>query len=96
MGDAEGIARNAVEEIALDGFVRGIGNGMHQAVEAFPADAQFGKQVVDLLVVGDIAGEDQVAAKLFGKLGDAILEAFALVGECQPCTFTMAGLLAMP
>jgi hypothetical protein len=47
VGDAEGIAGDPVQEVAFDGFV-GAGDGMHQAVQAVPAFAEFDEQVVDL------------------------------------------------
>jgi hypothetical protein len=91
MGDAEGVARDAVEEVSLDGFA-GAKRSNAPVRRARPSACPVRRTGVDLRVVGDVAGEDQVAAELFGELGDAILEAFVLVGEGELCSFAMAGL----
>ena len=92
MGDAEGVARDAVQEIALDGFGRRVGNGVNEAVEAIPALAEFDEYIVDLLVAADIEGDGDVAAKLGSELLDAVFEALGLVGEGEFRAFTVAGL----
>jgi hypothetical protein len=74
VGDAEGLARDAIEEVSLDGFARGEGDRVHQSVEPVPALAQFGEQRVDLRVFGDVAGEDQLAAEFLGELGERSLK----------------------
>ena len=92
MGDTEGIAGDAVEEIAFDGFGRGIGDRMNEAIKTLPVLAEFDEQIVDLRVFSNIAMKNQVAAKLCGEFRNAILEAFVLVGERQFCAFAVAGL----
>jgi len=92
VGNAEGFARNAVQEIAFDGFGRSIGDGVHQAVEAVPAFAEFDEQVVDLLVAADVDRNGDVAVEFGSKFLDAVFEALVLVRECQLCTFAVAGL----
>ena len=92
VGDAEGVARQTVEEIALDGFGGRVGDGMHQAIKAFPTLAQFLEQGIDLAVVGDVAREDQLATQFVGELGDALLEAIVLVSECEAGAFAMTSL----
>ena len=79
MGNPEGFAGNAVEKIALDGFGRRESNRMHQAIQTIPAFTQFGKQIVDLFVAGDIEREDQCAVEFGSELVDAVDEAFVLV-----------------
>lgn len=81
MGDTEGLARNAVQEITFDGFGRGVGDGMNQSIEAVPVLGQFDEQVVDLLVAGDVDGNGDVAAEFSGELLDAVFETLGLVGE---------------
>jgi acyl-CoA synthetase (NDP forming) len=72
VGDAEGFARDAVEEVAFDGFGRREGDGVHQAVEAVPALAEFEQASVDLLVAATSSGNGDVAVEFGGKLLDAV------------------------
>ena len=90
--DAEIFARHAVEEIAGNRFARRKADRMNETVEAVPALLERGEEGVDLRVVGDVAGEHQVAAELVGELGDAVLEALADIGERQLGAFALAGL----
>ena len=69
MGDAEGIARDAVEKVALDGLARRESDGMHQAFEAVPVLAEFGEEGIDLRVLRDVAGEDQKKKKIIRVFG---------------------------
>ena len=92
MRDAEGVTGDAFEEIALDGFGRGVGDRMDEAVQSFPVLAEVDEQLLDLRVFGDVALEQQIAAEFGGELGDAVLEALVLVGKGQFCTFAVAGL----
>jgi hypothetical protein len=89
--DAEALARQAVEEVAGDGLARREADGVHEAVELRPGLAQVGEQAVDLRVVGHVAVEDQRRAELGGELGDAVLEALALVAEGQFGALAVAG-----
>ena len=92
MRDAEGLAREAVEELARDRLARGEADRMHEAVEAFrPGLLQAGEQGLDLLVAADVAVEDELRAELGGGLGDAILEALAHVAEGELGALPMAG-----
>lgn len=64
VGDAESVTRDAVEEVALDGFGRCIGDGVHQAAaKPFPVGAEVGEQCFDLGVVCDVAGKKQRAVE---------------------------------
>jgi hypothetical protein len=80
------------EEVAFDGFGRGVGDGVNQTVQTIPMLAEFDEEVSDLFVAGDIERENQRAVEFGGKLVDAVDEALVLVGESQLCAFTMAGL----
>ena len=91
MGDAERLARDAVEKVTFDGLGGGISNRMQQPVKPFPVRRQIGKQFVDLGIVGDVAPENQGAVEFGGELVDTIQEAIILVGKGQLCTFPMAG-----
>ena len=64
MGDAEGLARQAVEEIAGDRLARREGDRVHEAVELRASAPRCGEQSLDLGVVGDVAVEHQIGAEL--------------------------------
>jgi hypothetical protein len=64
MRDAEGVAGDAVEKVAFDGFAGGVGDRMHQPFEAFPVLAQVGEQLRDLGVLGDVTGKDQGSCRI--------------------------------
>ena len=44
-GNAEGVARNAIEEIPFDGFIGCVGNCVDQTVESIPLRCQVGKKL---------------------------------------------------
>ena len=92
VGDAESVTRDAVEEVAFDGFGRRIGDGVYQTVEPFPVGAEVGEQLLYLGVVGDIAGEHQRTVKFCGEFGNPLEKAVVLVGECQFGAFAVASL----
>jgi hypothetical protein len=85
-------ARESVEEIARDGFTRREADGMHQPVQLGPGFAQIRKERRNLLVAAHIAFEYQITAKFLGVISDALLEAFANVGESQLGAFALARL----
>jgi hypothetical protein len=41
VGDAEGVARNAIKEVTFNGFGRGVGDGVNQTVQTIPMLAEF-------------------------------------------------------
>jgi hypothetical protein len=93
VGDAEALARQAVQELAGDGLARGEADRVHKAVVPFgPGFLHLREQALDLGVVADIAVEGQRGAELDGVLGAAVLEALADVAERQFGPLTMAGL----
>ena len=92
MGNTEGFARNAVQEVTFDGFGRRISDGVNEAVEAVPALTEFDEQIVDLLVAADIDRNGDVTAEFGSEFLDAVFEALVLVGECQLRAFAVAGL----
>jgi hypothetical protein len=65
---------------------------MDETVEAVPALFERDEEGVDPRVVGDIAGNHRIAAELARKLCDAVLEAFAGIGERRFGAFALAGL----
>ena len=83
MGDAKAFARQAVQEVAGNGFARGEADGMDQAVQAIPVLAEFGEGAFDLAVFGHVAGQHDVAAEIGGEFAHAVLEAVADVSEGQ-------------
>ena len=92
MRNAEVLAREAVQEVAGDGFARGKANAVHKAVEFGPHLAQVGKHAGNLLVAGYIAVKHQLGIELGSELGDAVLEALTHVAESQLGTLFVAGL----
>uniref|UniRef100_A0A182MQ53 Uncharacterized protein n=1 Tax=Anopheles culicifacies TaxID=139723 RepID=A0A182MQ53_9DIPT len=91
VGDAEAFARQAVQEVAGDGFARSETDRVHQAVQAVPALGQVGEGGFDLAVFGDVAGQHDVAAEFGGEFGHAVLEAVTDVGEGQFGALLVAG-----
>ena len=91
MRDAEGFARQAVEEVAGDRFTRGKADRMNEAIEFRPHLTQLRKQPFDLRVVGDIAVVQHRGAEVGRQRGGALLEALADVAERQFGTLAVAG-----
>ncbi|MNK84454.1 hypothetical protein D3C87_1043030 [compost metagenome] len=81
--DAEAFARQPVQEIAGDGFARREADRMHQTVEFFPTLPQRGESRGNLLIAAHVALIDHVGAEFLGEVADAVLEAFADIGEGQ-------------
>ena len=81
MGDVEGLAAYAFEQIALQGFTRGKGDRVNEPVEPVPLPAQGHKQCRDLLVTRHVTGQDGRAAKLSGKLLDPPAQILVLIGK---------------
>jgi hypothetical protein len=71
VGDAEGVARDAVQEISLDRFAGCVGNRMYQAFEAVPVLGEGGEEGLDIGILGNVAAIDQAAVELRGEFGDA-------------------------
>ena len=92
LGDAEGLAGETVEEVALERLAGCEGDRVHQAVEAVPVLADLFEEAGDLGVVLHVEREDQRAAEVRGELGDAILEAVVLIGEGKFRAFAVHGL----
>ena len=67
----EVLARQAVEELALDRLARRVGDGVHEDVETVPALAQLLEAGRDLRVVGDVERQHDVAAVFGGRGFDA-------------------------
>ena len=91
MGDAKRLARQPLEKVAGDRFARREADGVHEAVELRPGVAELGEGALDLRVFGHVELEDQLGVELGGELGDALLEALALVAERQFSAFAAAG-----
>src|SRR5690606_15397277 len=89
--DPEAFARQAFEEIAGNCFTWRETDGMYKAVKCRPDFAQIGKQRCDLLIVSNVAFENEIAAELCCEFGNAVLEAFTHIGKGQFCTFAFAG-----
>ena len=78
---AERLAADALEKIAGDGFARCERQGVHQAVEAVPMFSQLLKQLGDLGIARDFAGQRGHRTQLLRHVLGAIAEALVLVGE---------------
>jgi hypothetical protein len=61
-------------KVAFDGFAGGVGDRMYQAFEAVPVLAEFGEQIVDLGVLGDVARKDQVLSNSLANLATRSLK----------------------
>ncbi|MDT4856999.1 hypothetical protein FQZ97_914070 [compost metagenome] len=91
MCNAEALARQTVEEIAGDGFARRKADAVHEAVKLGPCPCQIGEHPVDLRVLAHVAIENQPGVKFGRELGDAVLETFTHVAECELGTLRVAG-----
>ena len=61
-------------------------------VESIPVLAQVGEQLGNVIIVGDIALEDQFAVEFLGQVQDTVTHALTLIGEGKCGTFTVHGL----
>ena len=77
MRDAEGLARQALEELAGDRLARREGDRVHEAVEPGQACAELRRTARDLRVVGDVAAKTRVEPNSAANSRDALLEALA-------------------
>ena len=91
MGDPEGLARQALEEVAGDRFLGRVADRVDEAVEGRPRLAEAVEQGGDLGVVGDVAVEHQLGAELGGEFAHPLPEALALVAERELGTLAPAG-----
>ncbi len=93
MRDAKAFARQAVEEVARDGFTRGEADRVNETVEALgPGSLEVSEQALDGGVIAHIAVKHQFGIEFGSEFSDAVLEAFADVAESQFGAFAMAGL----
>src|ERR1035437_1193330 len=84
--------RQAVQEVASDGFARRKTNAVHKAVKSGPVLSQVFEQVVDLCIVAHVTVKNQLGVEVGGKLGDPILESLAYIAESQLSTLRVTGL----
>jgi hypothetical protein len=89
--DAEVFARESVQEIPGNRLARRKADRVDEAVELRPGLAQLVEEGGHLLVAADIAVEDELGIEFGGELGDAVLEALALIAERQLSAFAVAG-----
>src|SRR6185369_5847554 len=87
--DAEALAGDRFVEVAGERLARSERDRMHHAVEAIPALPQRGEDRVDLRVVGDVAGQQDVAREFGEQLRDALAHGLALVGKGEFRAFAM-------
>ncbi len=90
MCNAKVFARQAIQEVAGDGLARCVADAVHKTVERRPVGRQVLEQRVDLRVVGHVAVENQRGVEIGREFGDAFLEAFTHIAECQFSTVRMA------
>ena len=88
----EGVPGQSVEEFPFQGFARGEGNRMHDAVKVTPFAFECCKQGVNLLILGHVAGQHRNLAEVGGKFFDAFADVFTLIGERQLRAFPARGL----
>ena len=89
MGNAERVARQAVEVGAGQRFARRKRNRMDDAVETVPARAEVGEKFGYFFIACDVARQHDVAAEFGRQFQYAVLDAFALVGESESRVFAL-------
>ena len=80
-GDAERIAADGIEVVALQCLSRCERDGMHENVERIPTLCELGDGGIDLLVELHVAWHGDVGIELRRELLDAASEALVLIGE---------------
>src|SRR6185295_3031015 len=85
----EGVAREAVQKIAAQSFARSERDGVHQPIQAVPAFADLGIELLNLLVARYVAWKDEIAAELGRERYHTVVDAFALISEGQGSTFAL-------
>jgi hypothetical protein len=83
VGEAEAVARR-VHEGALEIFLRGIRDGVHERVETTEVAFHAGEHAADLRFGRHVARVHERARHRGGEFLDVLLEPLALVGERQP------------
>ena len=63
---------------------------MDETIQTAPGFSDFGENVFDVFILADVAFIDHVAAQLFCKCGNAILETVSDVSKGQFSTFAPA------
>ena len=89
MREREALAREAVEELALQRLARREADRMHEDVEAVPAPPEFGEHRFDLRVAGHVQRQHDVGTELARRLVDAVLEPVVLVREGEAGAFAV-------
>ncbi len=92
MGHLEGLAAQAFQEIAGDGFAGGIADAVHQTIKLWPMPSQVFEKLVNLGVVTNVTIKNQRGVKVGRQFGDAALEALAHIAEGQFGPLRVAGL----
>ena len=92
MCEGKVFAGAAFEETPFDGFARGEGDGVDEAVQPAPLFAKTGEDGVDFGVACHVAGQEDFAAKFGAHFFDARFEFVVLVGEGEFGAFAVHGL----
>ena len=91
MGDAECFPADGIQIVPGQGFPRGEGDRMDDAVKTIPVLLEFGEQGIDFTVAGHVARQHQFTVELGSQFDHAILYPLALIAEGKLCTLATHG-----
>ncbi len=92
---AEAVAAGR-DELAFEVFLLGERDGVDEAVDRAELGLGLGEEGVELVVLADVAGFDEIAAGLGRQGSDAVLQRLAGVAEANGGAFLMEGLRDAP
>jgi len=88
VGDTEPFAVDIVHIITVKLSVRGVGNRMNKNIDVVPIVIEPVEELIDLLITGDITGQNNFRARVSCELFNAALQFFIQIGKRQFGTFS--------
>jgi hypothetical protein len=83
-------------EVGRELFTRRKSSPVHEEVKPAELAIDFGEDMGDLRIVGDVARKNEGVGQAGAKISNVLLEPFALVGQREPRTGGRGGLRDCP
>ena len=83
MRNFEAFTAETFNEVACNGFARGIANAVNKTIELGPVNREVGKKFSNLGIVAHITIKDQFRIEIGSKLRNSVFESFADITESQ-------------